>query len=361
VDTPKRFGQVCRCGARRIDAQLGLERTPEEYVGKLVEVFREVRRVLRKDGTLWLNLGDSYVSNPSGRAVEGEIDNHFRTEERPTLNRPHQGAMTLRLPGLKPKDLVGIPWRVAFALQADGWYLRSDIIWSKPNPMPESVTDRPTKSHEYVFLLSKSAKYFFDQEAVREELRNGGRNIRSVWTIATSPFPEAHFATFPPELARRCILAGTSEKGCCAECGTPWERVVATTRTFESGSGRAGNLPKGKNGPMLQGGGATVDIRRGPTISTTTTGWRPGCKGGQGGFQETADCGDPRGGGPSGHRTASDEVARCTVLDPFFGAGTVGLVAESLGRKWIGIELNPKYVAMAERRIRGPLFAEAAR
>jgi DNA modification methylase len=222
----------CRCGARRIDRQLGLEPTPAEYVAALVGVMREVRRVLRDDGTLWLNLGDSYAGsvNTGGTAsIQG--------------NAKRIGAMNNHrrdIPvGLKPKNLIGIPWRVAFALQADGWYLRSDIIWAKPNPMPESVTDRPTKAHEYVFMLSKRERYYFDADAIALEGRwqrrsrnpsadrndghgndgaganyaakvnpNGTRNARTVWNIATQPYPQSHFATFPEELARRCIMAG---------------------------------------------------------------------------------------------------------------------------------------------------------
>ena len=205
-----------KCGATRVDRQLGLEPTPEEYVANMVDVFRKVRRVLRDDGTLWLNLGDSYASDMKGSGG-------------PTPKQASNSGsfyQPIRLQhGLKPKDLVGIPWRVAFALQADGWYLRSDIIWAKPNPMPESVTDRPTKSHEYMFLLSKSPRYFFDQEAVREAQEgdggrtrqdaevSAGRNIRTVWTIATKPYPGAHFAVFPPALVEPCVKAGCPEGG----------------------------------------------------------------------------------------------------------------------------------------------------
>ena len=280
-----------------IAGQLGLERTPEEYVAKLVEVFREVRRVLRGDGTLWLNLGDNYAasSNTGGtNSIQGSAK--------------RIGAMTGRghgvPPGLRPKDLCGIPWRVAFALQSDGWWLRSDIIWSKPNPMPESVTDRPTKAHEYIFLLAKSARYYYDAEAIKEPATEprkcgknsranvdrdpshatrkqdaiakrqyqgfnerydfanppAGRNCRTVWTIPTQPYPEAHFATFPDALVEPCIAAGSRE-------------------------------------------------------------------------------GD-------------------TVLDPFAGSGTVGVVALRAGRDFIGIDLSPEYVEMARRRIEGtaPLF-----
>jgi DNA modification methylase len=222
--------------------QLGLEPIPEEYVSRMVEVFREVRRVLREDGTLWLNLGDSYAAT-----TKGSGGNNPETSPKQAWkgSANGQGYEPRRFDhGLKPKDLVGIPWRVAFALQADGWYLRSDIIWAKPNPMPESVTDRPTKAHEYLFLLAKSERYFYDAEAIAEvsvtgdnrrpytslgakvldgraewhsgEPRNGGdftsRNRRSVWPIATEPFPEAHFAVMPQALVEPCILAG-SEPG----------------------------------------------------------------------------------------------------------------------------------------------------
>ena len=235
-----------KCGATRQDAQLGLEPTPEQYVENMVAVFREVRRVLRSDGTLWLNLGDSYA----GGGQTGRNDGGRPEKGKGWAEYDIKRTKVRRDDGLKPKDLVGIPWRVAFALQADGWYLRSDIIWSKPNPMPESVTDRPTKAHEYLFLLAKSERYYFDADAVREGFadermgasgarslnysegsgRNdtlggdgkrglgvspaaAGRNIRSVWTIATQPYPGAHFATFPPKLVEPCILAGSPPGG----------------------------------------------------------------------------------------------------------------------------------------------------
>lgn len=291
--------------------QLGLEPTPEEYVASMVEVFREVRRVLRPDGTLWLNLGDSF------------------------------------LPG---KQLGGIPWRVAFALQADGWWLRSDIIWAKGNPMPESVTDRPTKAHEYVFLLSKSDRYYYDADAIAEDAtgRDPGnighkyqtpgiyatsgehqqsgltaigprdkRNARTVWNINTRPFPDAHFAVFPPELPERCIRAGTSERGCCSECGAPWERVTERTAMVVAPSGRKEAM--GEYG-RTQTSGTMVQA---PT--SQTTGWRPTCE-------------------------HDAPAVPCTVLDPFGGSGTTGYVAQELGRKWIACELNPEYIRIAERR-----------
>lgn len=211
--------------------QLGLEETPEEYVTNMVKVFSEVKRVLTKDGTLWLNLGDSYAGNCS-RTSSG----------RAGMGKEREGIYSRLGDGLKSKDLVGIPWRVAFALQADGWYLRQDIIWHKPNPMPESVTDRCTKSHEYIFLFSKSPKYYYDHEAVKEKSkgewgtrdRTNGKyhnegtglnphsgleksyemaNKRSVWTVNTRPYPEAHFATYPKKLIRPCIKAGCPKGG----------------------------------------------------------------------------------------------------------------------------------------------------
>ncbi|WP_127158453.1 DNA methyltransferase [Xanthomonas arboricola] len=285
--------------------QIGLEETPAAYVARLVAVFEEVRRVLRDDGTLWLNLGDSYAGSwgAEGRTTShgNSAYNASQMQRKSITNHPKRSR---RVPAsdelLKPKDLIGIPWRVAFALQEAGWYLRQDIIWSKPNPMPESVSDRCTKAHEYLFLLSKSPRYYFDQGAIREQAtgsvikadgtrsrrdsfaRAGAvaehvlpgqqsaqhrdargldafdvdtRNKRSVWTVATKPFREAHFATFPEQLIEPCVLAGA-----------------------------------------------------------------------------------PAGG---------------VVLDPFMGAGTTAVVAERLGRRWLGIELNPEYADIAQQRLRG--------
>jgi DNA modification methylase len=339
-----------------VDGQIGVEPTYQEHVDSVVAVFREVRRVLRKDGTLWLNYGDSYATSVNGRSAAdtktaGKDDRTFRDKPFSTI----QGV-------LKPKDLCGIPWRVAFALQADGWWLRSDIIWAKPTPMPESITDRPTKSHEYVFLLTKAERYFYDAEAIKEATTQplgvprltgqhkadaGGfttngtgnsslgsnqgeasRNKRSVWTIATSPFPEAHFATFPPELPEICILAGTSQKGCCAKCGAPWGRATEKIDT-----GRRQKMADGWD--TAEGGHGTVH-RNGrekgqsgvPVMASVTTGWEASC-------------------------SCNADAIPCTVLDPFSGAGTTALVADRLQRNAIGIELNPTYAAMSERRING--------
>jgi len=272
-----------------VKGQLGLESTPEEYVEKMVQVFQEVRRVLRDDGTLWLNLGDSYATHAGKSQTAGQFGKTKVTkgfDDIFTTNKYKAGAKAV---GLKEKDLVGIPWMVAFALRADGWYLRQDIIWHKPNPMPESVKDRCTKAHEYIFLLSKNRKYYFDNEAIKEDAKSesekrykstfytgkkeisgqgrpgnasntpgykkwtGKRNKRSVWTVTTKPFKEAHFATFPPDLIEPCILAGCPEGG--------------------------------------------------------------------------------------------------VVLDPFMGSGTTALVAMQNRRNFIGFELNPEYIKLAKKRI----------
>lgn len=267
--------------------QIGLEASLDEYIGELVRVFREVRRVLRPDGTLWLNLGDKYVGGGGGaQGKNGWLAD--RTAARPGARR----MRACRGPGLKPKDLIGLPWRVALALQADGWWLRSDVIWHKPTCMPLSVTDRPTTAHEYVFLLSKSRRYFYDCEAVAEQAvtapgdASAKRNRRSVWRVQSTPHNGAHPAAYPIELAQLCIAAGSSSTA-CGTCGAPWRRVIATTR------------------------GQDVVRRR-------TLGWEPSCS----------------------HR---DDSGTCVVLDPFLGSGTTGAAAEVLGRDWIGVEINPGF------------------
>jgi DNA modification methylase len=331
--------------------QLGLERTPEEYVANMVDVFRGVRRVLRDDGTLWLNLGDSY--NAAGREGHGTRTGYKQQTNRASANGHDQNRPSD--PALKPKDLVGIPWRVAFALQADGWYLRSDIIWAKPNPMPESVTDRPTKSHEYLFLLTKAERYYYDSAAIAEESasegrvpgggfktdasRNDGdrsdramciqpvaatRNARTVWTIATQPYSGSHFATMPEELARRCILAGSSAKA-CESCGAPWERQLERTAMVLKRSERTHSMGQTRSsGTMLEP----------PTA--TTIGWSPTC-----------ECESNTGAAPS------------VVLDPFGGSGTTAAVAVGHGRRAIHIDLNPAYLELARQRI-GPMLCEDA-
>jgi len=347
------------------DGQIGLEDTPEAYVARLVEVFREVRRVLREDGTCWLNLGDSYAG--SGRGLMGDGTPSDRGNAKQGTNRGTTVGQFGKpdWDNLKPKDLVGIPWLVAFALRADGWWLRSDIIWSKPNPMPESVTDRPTKAHEYLFLLAKSERYYYDADAVREPhqaasverdkagwtaafkgrhtmpgekrphstdhngfLNPAGRNRRTVWTIATQPYTAAHFAVFPPALVEPCIKAGTSEKGCCPKCGAPWVRVTERVATGWDGS-RYGERVVAASGGAKTGGTqrSTLGSNNGKlTGKQATTGWQPTC-------------------------TCDQPPTPCTVLDPFMGSGTTLLVAQRLGRSGVGIELNAEYCEIAKKRL----------
>lgn len=362
--------------------QLGLERTPAEYVATLVGVFREVRRVLRDDGTLWLNLGDCYATGAGSYRNPGSDMAPIEHGGKQAFTRDYARTQPNRmpLPGLKPKDLVGIPWRLAFALQADGWYLRSDIIWAKPNPMPESVTDRPTKAHEYVFLLSKAPRYYYDAEAVREvsattrpellafgEERPGvggtghmndrrrskkpdgwathpgghgsfhwdgreagepseirtGRNLRTVWTIPTEPYPGAHFATFPQRLVEPCVKAGTSERGVCPECGAPWRREMTVGYDRQ---GRTTNGPRSTDNRAITAGFPVRAVK-----SVEMTGWRPTC----------AHVADP---------------VPATVLDPFAGTGTVGLVANRLGRRAVLIDLSMDYMAqLLARNAQAPL------
>jgi DNA modification methylase len=358
-----------------VSGQIGLESTYQGYVEQMVAVFRDVRRVLRADGTLWLNLGDSYAS--SGKCTPQDITDRYGDYQNGKRHTRWEASNRAPTPqGLKPKDLVGIPWRIAFALQADGWWLRQDIIWSKSNPMPESVTDRCTKAHEYLFLLTKSERYYFDQSAIAELAlqpigdvdtatgrgsqhkqnakqlgrtsslgANHGfptRNKRSVWEVATQPFSEAHFATFPPALIEPCILAGTSAKGCCAKCGAPWvretERISDGRRGISPSDGSVKALALNEGGAKRRGPGTSFS--NDPALRVpgyVSIGWSPSC-------------------------ACNAAVVPCTVLDPFFGAGTTGLVADRLQRDCIGIELNPQYAAMARRRCEGdaPLFFQAA-
>lgn len=511
-----------------VAGQLGLEKTPDEYIAKMVAVFREVRRVLRDDGTLWLNLGDSYARQ-AGDDFTKATDSVMRTGRTGKSEQLFKRGNNTPPAGLKPKDLVGIPWRLAFALQADGWVLRQEIIWHKPGPMPESVRDRCTKSHEQIFLLCKAtwsgpnngqfahisdqdarwlamfvdtegnicikrserqesgrmqygaqvafantsralleaaqqivgsgsfhermgknspvfyyqiagqqardflhriypflivkqrqaalaihvqdvlntkgkkrpggyrapehtdfletawtrmkmlnhfgnpdlsdvpvpeygrwsgcSKYFYDAEAVKEpttepddgrervyggrnkgtKLREQGirllgntivgngatRNKRSVWTVPSAAYSEAHFATFPPNLIKPCILAGTSARGCCPKCGGPWERVVEKV----AGRPASYNGSDFRNGKKAAAANALAAVgQKERTAETTTTGWQPTC-----------DCGEA-------------DTQPCTVLDPFGGSGTTGMVALELGRKAVLIELNPEYVKLAEKR-----------
>jgi DNA modification methylase len=499
-----RAGAFCQhCGAWC--GCLGLEPTPELFVAHLVEVFAEVHRVLRPEGTVWMNLGDSYYTGAEfplriterqaawlAALIDGEgcIQAHRQTPaakhnsvdtfqvdvgvgmvDECVVRRAHEitgvGSLTLqkrgvwdwsvrgqqaavllravyphlilkrrqaalgimlaedlavrrfgrgnpataeaieyrhqikqaisdlnqrrgsdfpirepapRTLGLKPKDLCGTPWRVAEALQEQGWWLRADIIWHKANPMPESVSDRPTKAHEYLFLFAKSPRYYYDAEAIKEPVsgtanaRGSGvnpkaranapgakqnesfsaavrglvseRNKRSVWTVPTQPFPEAHFATFPPALIEPCILAGTSPQA-CEQCGAPWQRVVAPSERYAKhlGQGKSfhdheADLEAGRlqtRGENRQNGPRDEDGITGAEY--ITKGWAPSCA-----------CEGATGS------------ARCVVLDPFGGAATTGLVADRLGRDAVLCELNPAYAAMGRERIQGdaPLLAEVA-
>jgi DNA modification methylase len=368
--TPPR---VCSCGARRIDAQIGLEPTPDAYLAAMVAVFREVRRVLRDDGTCWVNMGDSYASGEVGRhdhkqaagicvgdAAAGRsfIGNGMGAREQRALST-----------GLPAKNLLLMPARLALALQADGWWVRSDIIWAKPNPMPESCRDRPTSAHEHVFLLTKRSRYYYDSDAVREEAINegrvvsydgtqkntghenrtypgakprdivvSGRNLRNVWTIATAPYAEAHFATFQPLLAESCIRAGTSERGCCAACGAPWVREIASDSAANSRNERiadydVGGLAKGSSADRVR----RLDGKNYEHVRRVTGGWAASCA-----------CGA--------------ETQPCVVLDCFSGAGTTALVADRLGRHAIGIDLSHQYVEMSRARLEAdcPLFTSWA-
>lgn len=321
--------------------QLGLEETPEEFVENLVEVFREVKRVLRDDGTVWLNLGDSYSSG--GRTTT--TNQTLRGNKDYGVTRPKPSE------GIKPKDLVGIPWRVAFALQADGWYLRQDIIWHKPNPMPESVKDRCTKAHEYIFLLSKNPKYYFDNEAIKEDAKfpdgpnspykikavenvysanlqkigaNPKKNKRSVWTVTTKPFKGAHFATFPKDLIEPCVLAGCPDK-VCVDCNEPYVRQVESKRL------RRNELPK--DDPRYRPNtyeGSYKDINGKADA----------------GYTETKDLGLEKQ-----CQCKSNETKSGTVLDPFGGSGTTAQVANGHNRDAILIELNEEYIEIAKQRI----------
>lgn len=389
-------GATCdRCGAWC--GCLGLEPTPELYVHHLVQVFDEVRRVLRDDGTLWLNLGDCYAAGGRGgntgqaSGLQGSTQHQeeskkagqrigsrssFRRDRMPLGDVAHKAA-----PAIKPKDMVGIPWMVAFALRAQGWYLRSDIIWAKTNPMPESIKDRPTKSHEYLFLLAKSEGYYYDADAIREtyrpdslnrvrrqrsethkyagggpgnqrlakEMAGGvgspiGRNRRSVWTLPTAPFPGAHFATFPQRLVEPCILAGTSEHGCCSACGAPFRRVLKLGAELREqkilGGCNADGEYHGKAKKNYQPAGAqdpsAVKARiLAGMVERITVRWDPTC------------------------RCSLRTIVPCRVLDPFAGAATTAVVADRLGRDFIGVELNPDYVAIGESR-RQPRKVEAS-
>jgi len=315
-------GTCKKCGAIRIDYQLGTELQPEEYVDNIVSLFREIWRVLREDGTVWLNLGDSY--NGSGGAG-GDYNEGGLKENQPRF-------LGRNADNLKPKDLVGIPWRVALALQADRWFLRSDIIWIKPNPMVEGgAIDRPTRAHEYVFLLSKNGSYSYDLDATKVPSKEGGfRNIHTGWIIPTRPFKGAHFATMPPRLAELCIMAGTPERGVCVDCNAPWKRVKAN-QWRPTCDCKTEDLPMWVNYPRSE----PPDDASDEIID-----------------KYNRDCINARNIQESLLKEyALIRTKPATVLDPFSGAATTGVMSARLGRNYVGIELNPKYIELSRERL----------
>ena len=332
------------------EEQLGLEDTPELFVDNLVKVFREVKRVLKDDGTVWLNLGDTYSSHKDCKSTAQSLAKGTQAEVAHVIDKGRsvsRNTKKLKQAGLKNKDLIGIPWRVALALQADGWYLRQDIIWHKPNPMPESVKDRCTKSHEYIFLLSKNVKYYFDYEAIKEDAVGNSpnnkkphkhqgqpfsrtkenlvniqavekRNKRSVWTVTTKPFKGAHFATFPKDLIEPCVLAGCPEK-ICFSCSKPYERVMQKPKPLKVKRGRRAGTDD-----RLIGGVLDKYNKENPPIDL--------------GLQKQCDCN-------------TKETKAGTVLDPFGGSGTTAIVANKHNRNAVMCELNKEYVGIAKERI----------
>jgi DNA modification methylase len=354
------------CGATRLDNQLGSERTPAEYIKNMVAVFRELKRVLRQDGTLWLNMGDSYGTGSSGGGVfeNGRIYDR-QPDQRGDGGKErwaagHTESWELST-GLPQGNMVGMPWRLAFALQADGWILRQDIIWSKPSPMPESATNRCCKSHEYLFLLTLDNGYFYDQYAIMEESttephkpgfsktnsdrrdqspnneanqREWGSSKaikRSVWEVASYSYAGAHFATFPPKLIEPCILAGTSEKGCCPDCLAPWTRITERVRvaTRPGTDSKINRASAHEESPYNQHSGSIVG-NRDPERHVTevrTVGWRPRCI--------CYDWSKPEN---------ETRLIPCTVLDIFMGSGTTAAVSVFHDRRAVGLELSEDYL-----------------
>lgn len=354
-----------------VAGQIGLEKTPAEYIARMVEVFAEVHRVLRDDGTLWLNIGDSYTSG--GRASFGTFGPDSKQATHPNIKQTPRSDQP---PGMKPKDLVGIPWMLAFALRDFGWYLRQDIIWHKPAPMPEPVRDRCTKAHEYIFLLTKRPRYYYDAEAVKEasvdpegsakryaapffvgdKHESGGyapdgathtggmkqfegtRNPRSIWSMVSLPFKGKHFAVFPPEIVERCVLAGTSAVGCCPVCHKPWKRNIASERVstrpgadtkvavpkgWQVGPGSHNTIshqtPEGERVRLAHIVTGNRDPQRHVSVSLTK-GWEQDCE----------------------HLMGRERLVPCTVIDPFVGSGTTVITAELLGRSAVGIDLDSR-------------------
>ena len=354
IDASVFYRSTCgKCGAKRADMQIGQEPSPDCgthgqaqcgkcFVCSLVSVFREVHRVLRDDATCWLNLGDSYSSGASGQNGTGPTTTMRSADKGANKRGPRPPYKELA-----PGNLVGVPWRVALALQTDGWVLRNDIIWHSPNKMPESVNNRCSKAHEYIFLLVKCPGYYFDGVAIAEDgaepdrVRNdrvGDKNghlvrhsegsimrgtsqtvnKRDVWVVPSHGYHGAHFAVYSPQLITPCILAGTSEHGCCADCGAPYERVVATERADQRVDGGGNCL--GKQAPGAAEAGAEQKDYFRPVVERNTVGWR-----------KTCGC-------------ATTEVATCVVLDPFVGSGTTVATSLVLGRAGVGIDLSEAYL-----------------
>lgn len=336
----------------KIEGQLGLEPTPQEYVRNLVNVFNEIWRVLRDDGTVWLNLGDSYNAGRNGGYAGGGKQGSKEC---------YVQKSGMNIPGLKPKDLIGVPWRVAFALQDAGWYLRNEIIWAKSisfcktyvgSCMPDSCRDRSTRSHEQIFLLTKKPKYFYDQEAIKEQgvwpagtkaakgsgtregnrrgegyaTYSGKRNTRSVWAIPVKPYREAHFATFPEALVEPFIKAGTSEKGSCSECGAPYKRI----------SKRSNPYPKVEDSELDRYGTGKAGVHR--RVGGQYQKWLDANPMKTVGWEKTCKC-------------ENSEIVPCVVLDIFMGSGTSAVVAKKLGRDFLGFDLNPEYIEIANKRL----------
>lgn len=404
-------GYLClKCGARRVDKQIGSEPSPDCgtqgaaqcgqcFICAMVAVFREVRRVLRDDGTLWLNLGDSYSGSGKGQNADGTHNSKAGDKQHTNKGATVGGLRTDS--SLPSGNLVGIPWRVALALQADGWVLRQDIVWYKLSPMPESVRNRCTKSHEYVFLLTKSMRYYYDAEAIKErsktenagdaisyngrknrEARNLGKSLlgsnehqdagphissgktnkRSVWGVASQGYPGAHFATFPPKLIEPMILAGTSARGCCAKCGSPWKRVVRPDEATAEAQAEARNgqdwYARAWDNSDKRRTAKSGDKRRvlktgdkaegGYTSRYETIGWVPTCECYGKLVKESESAGDGVARTTLNYVSSlplkDHPVKPCIVLDPFMGSGTVAAVSVSKGRHSWGIELSEEYL-----------------
>lgn len=369
-----------QCRDYGVEGQVGLEKSPEEYVAKMVEIFNEVRRILRKDGVMWLNLGNSYATN--GIYIETYKEKHPEHKDLHVQNSQRYPDKQKGFRGgeykIKPKDLIGIPWLVAIALQREGWWLRSDCIWMKRNCMPSSVTDRPTTNHEYIFLLTKSQNYFYDHVAIQEpvkylgraysknnlderkdaekdqyavggkaqdvyykKLRDSieageevGKNKRTVWDVTTKGYSGAHFAVFPPDLIEPPILAGTSEKGACPKCGTPWKRIrkdVEGNVIDESPIELDDYTPDAMLKQDMAGNPTYVGFNKRwkeGQLKPAKYDWVPGCS-----------CGETT-------------TVPCIVMDIFGGSGTTAEVALKTGRDFVLIEINPEYIEIAEKRLR---------